>query len=65
MRKELNIKVNINSSFEVYANPNLKDWNDASIEEQNIYVKNCVQEFLLEQIDEIVDELMNGSKIEF
>lgn len=42
MKKELNIKVNINSSFEVYANPNLKDWNDASIEEQNIYVKNCV-----------------------
>ena len=65
MEKELNIKVKIDSSFEVDANPNLKDWNEATDEQRNEYVKERVREFLLEQIDEIIDELMDGSKIDF
>lgn len=65
MEKELIIKVRINSSFEVGANPNLKDWNEATNEQRDEYVKDRVREFLLESIDEIIDELMAGSKIEF
>ena len=61
MEKELNIKVKIDASFEVDANPNLKDWNEATDEHRNEYVKERVREFLLEQID----ELMDGSKIDF
>lgn len=63
MKKELNIKVKVNTSFEVDANPNLKDWNEANDEQRNEYVKNRVREFLIENIDEFVDELMDGSKI--
>jgi len=63
MKKELNIKVKVNTSFEVDANPNLKDWNEANDEQRNEYVKNRVREFLIEKIDELVDDLMDGSKI--
>lgn len=65
MEKELNIKVKIESSFEIDTNPNLKDWNEATNEQRDEYVKERVREFLLERIDEIIDELMDGSKIEF
>lgn len=65
MEKELNIKVKIDASFEVDANPNLKDWNEATNEQRNEYVKESVREFLLGQIDEIIDKLMDGSKIDF
>lgn len=61
MEKELKIKVKIDALFEVDANPNLKDWNEANDEERNEYVKNIVREFLLDQID----ELMDSSNIEF
>ena len=65
MEKELNIKVKIESSFVIDANPNLKDWDEATNEQRDEYVKEKVREFLLERIDEIIDELMDGSKIEF
>lgn len=61
MEKELKIKVKIDALFEADANPNLKDWNEANDEERNEYVKNIVREFLLDQID----ELMDSSNIEF
>lgn len=35
MEKELNIKVKIDTSFEVDDNPNLKDWNEATDEQRN------------------------------
>lgn len=65
MKKKLNIKVNINAKFEVNANPNLKDWNYATDEQKNEYVKNRVREYLFERIDEIIDKLMSNSKIKF
>lgn len=65
MEKELKIKVKISTSFEVEANPNLKNWEDATDDERVYYVKNCVRTFLLEQVDDIIDDLMNDSKIEF
>jgi len=45
--KNIKIKVKINSEFEVNANPNLNDWNEASIDSKHIYVKEQVKEFLL------------------
>jgi hypothetical protein len=63
--KELNIRVNINTKFNIEANPNIKDWNEATIESKNYYVRKKVREYLLYQIDEIIDELMDGSKIKF
>jgi hypothetical protein len=65
MNKELKIKVKINTSFEIDANPNLKDWEEATYEQRNEFVKNKVREFLLEEIDEIVDVLIDGSKVIF
>jgi hypothetical protein len=65
MKKELNIKVKIDASFEVDADPSLNDWNEATNEQRDVYVKERVREFLLEKIDEIIDELMDGSNIEF
>jgi hypothetical protein len=65
MEKELTIKVKIDSSFEIDADPNLKDWEDATDEQRKEYVKGKVREFLLEQIDSIVDDIIDGSKIEF
>lgn len=57
MEKNLFIKV----KFEVNANPNLKDWNEATNEARDEYVKERVREFLLENID----ELMDGSNIKY
>lgn len=57
MEKKLFIKV----KFEVNANPNLKDWNEATNEARDEYVKERVREFLLENID----ELMDGSNIKY
>lgn len=65
MEKELTIKVKIDSSFEIDVDPNLKDWEDATDEQRKEYVKGKVREFLLEQIDSIVDDIIDGSKIEF
>lgn len=65
MEKELTIKVKIDSSFEIDVDPNLKDWEDATDEQRKEYVKEKVREFLLEQIDSIVDDIIDGSKIEF
>jgi hypothetical protein len=65
MEKELKIKVKINSEFEVDATPNINDWDEATIDSRNEYVKERVKEFLLNQIDDIIDDLLDGSKIEF
>lgn len=65
MEKELTIKVKIDSSFEIDVDPNLKDWEDATDEQRKEYVKGKVREFLLEQIDSIVDDIIDDSKIEF
>ena len=55
------VVVKIDTSFEVDANPNLKDWDEANTEQRREYVKDIIREFLFEHIDEIMD----GSKIEF
>jgi len=65
MEKELKIKVKINSKFEVESNPNLKDWNNATTESKNEYVKEQVKSYLLFQIDDIIDDLLNGAMIEY
>lgn len=65
MKKQLNIKVQINSSFNIEDEVNLDHWNEANNEDRNYYVKNIVKDFLLDHIDDIIDELMDGSKIEF
>jgi hypothetical protein len=65
MNKKLEIKIKIDSKFEIEANPNLKDWNDSSEESKQYYVKERIKEFLLEHIDDIVDDLLDNSKIEF
>ena len=38
MEKELKIQVHINSNFEIEANPNLKDWTEASIP---LFIQTC------------------------
>jgi hypothetical protein len=65
MEKELKIKVHIDSNFEIESNADLKDWNEASNESRNIYVKDQVKEYLLDHIDQIIDDLMDGSEIKF
>lgn len=61
----ITIKVKIDTSFEIDSNPNLTDWVEATDEQKNEYVKTQVRDFLLESIDDIIEDLMNGSKIEF
>ena len=61
----ITIKVKIDTSFEIDSNPNLTDWVEATDEQKNEYVKTQVRDFLLESIDEIIEYLMNDSKIEF
>jgi hypothetical protein len=65
MEKELIIKVKINSSFNsvVYANPNLEAWNDATNEQRDEYVKERIREFLLENIDELLDNSEIGIEL--
>ena len=65
MEKELIIKVKINSSFNsvVYANPNLEVWNDATNEQRDEYVKERIREFLLENIDELLDNSEIGIEL--
>lgn len=65
MEKKLEIKVTINSKFEIEANPDLNDWNESNEESKQFYVKERVKDFLLDHIDDIVDDLLDNSKIEF
>jgi hypothetical protein len=65
MTKELKIKVHLDSKFEIEANPNLEHWNEATNESKDYYVKQRVKEFLMNQLDDIIDDLIKDSKIEF
>lgn len=64
MEKELNIKVKINTKFVVKANPKLEDWDDSDEESKKYYVKEQVKEFLIDNIDNIMDDLLDSSEIE-
>jgi|688.fasta_scaffold318702_2 hypothetical protein len=65
MKKELKIKVHLDYKFEIDAQPNLDDWNDATYESKDYYVRERVKEFLINQLDDIIEDLINDSKIEF
>ena len=65
MEKEIKINVKFNSEFEIKSYPDLDNWNNASIESKNLYVKEEVKEYLLNQIDDIIDELLDDSNIEY
>lgn len=65
MEKELNINVKINSAFDMKVITNLKHWNDATDEQRGIYVKDKVRDYLLEQIDDIIEDLMDDVKFNF
>lgn len=64
MEKNLIIKVKINTELKIKATPNLNDWNEASEESKNIYIKERITEHLLDNIDFIVDDLVDNSKFE-
>ena len=65
MEKELKIQVHIDFDFEIKAYPDLEDWNKASNKERNIYIKDQVKDYLLDNIDEIIDGLMWNNEIKF
>ena len=60
-KKELKIQIDINTSFDFELNPLEEAWNSANDGDKNEYVKNHAREFLLEQIEEI----LNASKINY
>jgi fatty acid desaturase len=51
--------------FKLLASPNLEHWNEADDEQRTIYAKEQVKEFLTENLDLIVDDLMKDSKITY
>ena len=65
MNKELKIKVEMNTSVEINAYPNLKDWHDATTESRDYYVKEQVREYLLTNMEDIIDDIINTIKLEF
>ena len=65
MEKKLEIKVKIDSKFEVKATTNLKDWNEAGEESKRYYVKERVKDFIIDNIDDIIDDLLDNSNIDF
>lgn len=65
MEKELIIKVKLNSSFEVSANPIEKNWEEASDDSRSFYVREKVREFILENIDDLVEEILEGVELKY
>jgi len=62
MIKELNIIVEIDK-IEIKTSTDLNNWNNASEEEKNEYIKNEVQEYLISNMDEIIYDLIKNNKI--
>jgi len=65
MEKQLKIRVKIDSEFEIEANPNLNDWNNADKASKKKYIKYQVKNFLLDNIDDMIEDLLDNGKIEF
>ena len=65
MVKELQITVKINTEFIVNSNPKLEDWVEASEESKKYYVKEQVKNYIIENINNIVDDLLDDSNIEY
>jgi len=64
MKKELKIKVRLDSEFVIEGDPDLDDWNNAGPDEKELYLKERVKEFLIDQIDDIVDDLIETNNIQ-
>jgi hypothetical protein len=65
MNKKLEVKVKIDTQIDITANPNSDDWNGANDESKNLYVKELVKDYIIMNIDVIIDDLMEDIKIEF
>lgn len=63
MKKELKIKVNF--KFKIESTPDLNDWINASDEQKNNYVKEQVKDYLFDNIDNIIDDLIDSGEIKF
>jgi hypothetical protein len=65
MQKHITIKVKIDSEFEINAAPNLDDWNTADTDSKNEYVKEQLRDYLLNNMEDLVEHLLYCSTIEF
>jgi len=65
MTKNLEIKVKLDAEFETSADPNLDDWNNANDVSKQLYIKERVKEYIIDNIDKIVDDLLENSEIVF
>jgi len=59
MEKELKIKVKLNNIFEISCDINSDDWDQADNKSKEDYVKEKIKEYLLDNIDDIVNDLKN------
>jgi len=62
MKKELTITVEIDK-FEVVTSAELSDWNNASEKERDIFISNEVKNYLNDNIDDIIYDLIKKNKI--
>lgn len=65
MIKKLNIIVKIDTTININSEADLTNWNEAKDESKNYYIKERVKEYMLENIDLMVDDLLENSKITF
>lgn len=57
MEFEINISSEIKFKIEnILANPDEEDWNNASVDEQMEYLRNQVKEYLLDNINELIED---------
>ena len=55
---EAKIKVSFDKIYEFEINPDKEVWNEASFEEREIYVKNALKEYIEDNMDEIIEDVL-------
>lgn len=59
------VEVKINNKFKLTLHPKVEFWNNASKKEKERYVRTKVEYYIVEHIEDLIDDLMEIVKIKF